>query len=75
MEDKIGEIVALPPADIEARVVEVSYVSCEGCYYQGYEYLCTVYRCDGVLGECCLMRRKDHKNIIYKSLSAEEAEE
>ena len=75
MEYKIGEIVTLPPHDTEARVVEVSYVSCEGCYYQDREYLCTGYRCDGVLGECCLMRRKDHKNIIYKPLSAEEKEE
>lgn len=74
MENKIGEIVTLPPYDTEARVEEVSYVSCEECYYQDQEYLCTGYRCDGVLGECCLMRRKDHKNIIYKPLSAEEKE-
>ena len=74
MEHKIGEIVALPPHDTEARVVAVSNVSCEGCYYQDQEYLCLKYRCDGVLGECCLMRRKDHKNIIYNPLSAEEEE-
>lgn len=74
IENKIGEIVALPPYNIKARVVEVSNVSCEECYYQDQEYLCTGYRCDGVLGECCLMRRKDHKNIIYKPLSAEEEE-
>lgn len=41
MENKIGEIVALPPYDTEARVVEVSNVSCEGCYYHDQEYLCT----------------------------------
>ena len=74
MEDKIGEIVTLPPLGRKARVVEVSYVSCEGCYYQDQEYLCTGYRYDGVLGECCLMRRKDRKNIIYKPLPAEEEE-
>lgn len=71
MEHKIGEIVTLPPYDIKARVVKVSYVSCEGCYYQGQEYLCTGYRCDGVLGECWWERRKDQKNIIYKPLSEE----
>ena len=74
MEHKIGEIVALPPHDTEARVVAVSNVSCEGCYYQDQEYLCLKYRCDGVLGECWWERRKDHKNIIYNPLSAEEKE-
>ena len=74
MEDKIGEIVTLKPYNIKARVVEVSKVSCEGCYYQDQEYLCLKYRCDGVLGECWWERRKDHKNIIYNPLSAEEEE-
>ena len=74
MENKIGEIVTLPPYDIEARVEEVSYVSCEECYYQDQEYLCTWYRCDGVLGECCSVRRKDHKHIIYKPLAEEDKE-
>ena len=64
MENKIGEIVTLPPHDTEARVVAVSNVRCEGCYYQDQEYLCLKYRCDGVLGECWLERRKDQKNII-----------
>lgn len=72
MEDKIGEIVALPPFGIKARAVEAPTYGCEGCYYQGHEYLCTGYRCDGVLGECWWERRKDHKNIIYKLLSEEE---
>lgn len=72
IENKIGEIVALPPYDTEARVEEVSNVSCEGCYYQDQLYLCTQYRCDRVLGECCLKRRKDRKNIIYKPLTEEE---
>ena len=72
MEDKIGEIVTLLPYDTKARVVEVSNVSCEGCYYQDQLYLCTQYRCDRVLGECCLKRRKDRKNIIYKPLTEEE---
>ena len=71
MEHKIDDIVALPPYDTKARVVAVSNVSCEGCYYHDQEYLCTGYRCDGVLGECWWERRKDHKNIIYKPLSAE----
>ena len=71
MEHKIDDIVALPPFGIKARVVEVSNVSCEGCYYQDQLYLCTQYRCDRVLGECCLKRRKDRKNIIYKPLSKE----
>ena len=53
MEDKIGDIVTLLPYNIKARVVEVSNVSCEGCYYQDQLYLCTQYRCDRVLGECC----------------------
>ena len=72
MEHKIGEIVALPPHDTEAMVVAVSNVSCEGCYYQGQEYLCLKYRCDGVLGDCYYISRKDHKNIIYKPLTEEE---
>ena len=71
MENKIGEIVTLPPYDIKARVVEVSKVSGEGCYYHDQLYLCTQYRCDRVLGECCLKRRKDRKNIIYQPLSEE----
>lgn len=74
MENKIGEIVTLPPYDTEARVVEVSYVSCEGCYYQDREYLCMEYQDIEVLGECSLKKRKDCKNIIYKPLSAEEEE-
>ena len=72
MEHKIDDIVALPPFGIKARVVEVSNVSCEGCYYHDQLYLCTQYRCDRVLGECCLKRRKDRKNIIYKPLTEEE---
>ncbi len=75
MEYKIGEIVTLPPAGIEARVVEVQSDSCEGCYYKGHENLCEEYQDNGVLGECYYKCRKDHKNIIYKSLSAEEEEE
>ena len=34
MENKIGEIVTLPPYDTEARVVEVKEEDCDGCYYQ-----------------------------------------
>ena len=44
MEDKIGEIVTLLPYNIKARVVEVSNVSCEECYYQDQLYLCTQYK-------------------------------
>ena len=73
MENKIGEIVTLPPADIEARVVEDN--SCDGCYYKDYRNLCVDYQDIGMLGECSWRRRKDRKNIIYKSLSAEEEEE
>ena len=31
MEDKIGEIVTLPPHNIKARVVEVEDSGCRGC--------------------------------------------
>ena len=75
MENKIGEIVTLPPADIEARVVEVSSYECEGCYYKDQGNLCMEYQDIEVLGECSLKKRKDCKNIIYKPLSAEEEEE
>ena len=33
MEDKIGEIVTLPPHNIKTRVVEVEDSGCRGCYY------------------------------------------
>ena len=75
MEDKIGEIVTLLPYDTKARVVEVQSDSCEGCYYKGHENLCKEYQENGVLGDCYYISRKDHKNIIYKPLSAEEEEE
>ena len=70
MEHKIGKIVTLPPAGIEARVVEDN--SCDRCYYKGYRNLCVEYQNNGVLGECSWMRRKDRKNIIYKPLTEEE---
>lgn len=70
MENKIGEIVALPPYDIEERVVEDN--SCDGCYYKNYINLCVEYQDIGVLGECSWRRRKDCKNIIYKPLTEEE---
>ena len=72
MEHKIGEIVALPPYNIKARVVEVSNYECEGCYYKDQEKLCEEYQDNGVLGYCLDMSRKDRKNIIYKPLSEEE---
>lgn len=72
MENKIGEIVTLPPYDIKARVVEDN--SCDGCYYKDYRDLCVGYQDIGVLGECSCRRRKDRKNIIYKPLSEEEEE-
>ena len=74
MENKIGEIVTLPPYDIEARVVEVKEEDCDGCYYQHKGWLCGRYLDNGVLGYCSYGRRKDYKNIIYKPLSAEEKE-
>lgn len=74
MEDKIGEIVTLPPYDIKASVVEIQSDICDGCYYQRTG-LCQEYMANGVLGECSDNCRKDHKSIIYKPLSAEEEEE
>ena len=74
MENKIGEIVTLPPYDIEARVVEAEdKISCIGCYYEKIN-LCREYRNNGVLGECSDDCREDHKNIIYKPLSVKEEE-
>ena len=75
MENKIGEIVTLPPADIEARVVEVHTDDCRGCYYHYKGYICIRYMDDGSLGRCSCISRGDHKSIIYKPLSAEEEEE
>lgn len=74
MENKIGEIVTLPPYDIKARVEEAPTDECEGCYYNGQTSLCEEYKYHGVrvLGYCFWMNRKDHKNIIYKPLTEEE---
>lgn len=75
MEHKIDEIVTLPPYNIKARVVEAEdKISCIGCYYEEM-ILCREYRKNGILGDCSDDCRKDHKNIIYKPLSAEEEEE
>ena len=71
MEYKIGEIVTLPPYNIEAKVVEVPYSECNGCYFNDRLSLCIEYRYNGLLGECGLSRRKDRKNIIYKPLTEE----
>ena len=71
MENKIGEIVTLPPHNIEAEVVEAPYFSCMGCYFNDRLSLCIEYRYNGLLGECGLSRRKDRKNIIYKPLTEE----
>ena len=61
MEDKIGEIVTLPPYDTEVRAVEVSNVSCEGCYYN---YLCENDISNGALGFCtCNLRRVKEHNL------------
>lgn len=74
MENKIGEIVTLPPYNIEARVMEAEdKISCIGCYYEEID-LCREYRNNGVLGECSDDCREDHKNIIYKPLSVKEKE-
>lgn len=74
MEDKIGEIVTLPPYDIKARVMEAEdKISRIGCYYEEIG-LCREYRNNGVLGECSDDCREDHKNIIYKPLSVKEEE-
>lgn len=75
MENKIGEIVTLPPYDIKARVVEVHTDDCNGCYYHYKGWLCGRYRDNGVLGCCSCMSRGDHKSIIYKPLSSEEEKE
>ena len=71
MEYKIGEIVALPPYGIKARVEEGNTADCNGCYYHYNIHLCDYYWMNGVLGDCMEHRRKDHKNIIYKPLSEE----
>ena len=71
MEYKIDEIVTLPPSNIEAKVVEVPYFKCNGCYFNDYFNLCVEYRDNGLLGECSSRRRKDRKNIIYKPLKEE----
>ena len=72
MEDKIGEIVTLPPFSIKARVEEAPTDGCEGCYYNGQTSLCEEYKYyHRVLGYCFWLNRKDHKNIIYKPLSEE----
>ena len=61
MEDKIGEIVTLPPFGIKARVVEAQSDSCEGCYYS---YLCENYISNGALGFCtCNIRRVKEHNL------------
>lgn len=74
MEDKIGEIVTLPPYDIKARVMEAEdKISRIGCHYEEIG-LCREYRNNGVLGECSDDCREDHKNIIYKPLSVKEEE-
>ena len=74
MEYKIGEIVILPSADIEVKVVEVHTDDCSGCYYHYKEYACIRYMDDGSLGRCSCISRGDHKSIIYKPLSEEEKE-
>ena len=71
MENKIGEIVTLPPHNIEAKVVEVYYSKCNGCYFHHYGNLCIEYRDNGLLGECSPHSRKDRKNIIYEPLKEE----
>ena len=71
MENKIGEIITLPPYDIEAKVVEVPYSKCNGCYFNNRLSLCIEYRDNGLLGECGSSRRKDRKNIIYIPLKEE----
>ena len=71
MENKIGEIVTLPPYDIEAKVVEAPYSKCNGCYFNDRLSLCVEYRGNGLLGECGSSRRKDRKNIIYIPLKEE----
>ena len=71
MEDKIGEIVTLPPFGIKARVEEGNPTDCNGCYYQHNICLCDYYYMNGKIGDCMDYRRKDHKNIIYKPLSEE----
>ena len=61
MEDKIGEIVTLPPYDIEERVVEAPINGCEVCYYN---YLCENYISNGALGFCtCNLRRGKEHNL------------
>ena len=70
MENKIGEIVTLPPHNIEAKVVEVPNHQCNGCYFNN-NALCIKYRDNGLLGECSSNDRKDRKNIIYKPLKEE----
>lgn len=71
MEYKIGEIITLPPYDIEAKVVEAPNLVCEGCYFNDYDDLCVEYRDKGLLGECTPGDRKDRKHIIYKPLMEE----
>lgn len=71
MENKIGEIVTLPPYDIKARVVEADDFSCKGCYYYP-RITCLIYQDKGILGDCSSMYRKDCRNIIYKPLIRED---
>ena len=71
MEHKIGDIVALPPFGIKARVEEVPDNICDGCYYKD-DNICQMWT--PVIGECLWIGRKDQKNIIFKPLSKEEEE-